>query len=69
MCRNKAEHWLVKGAAEKIRASTRVLRDKLYLIKVNNVKRTAVLNKFNIIKVRAAKTFSKKNKTTVAKIA
>jgi hypothetical protein len=35
----------VKRAAEKIGAGSRVLRDELYLVKINNVKRTAVLDK------------------------
>jgi regulator of replication initiation timing len=44
-CRDEDEYQLVKRAAEKIGAGSRVLRDELYLVKINNVKRTAVLDK------------------------
>ncbi|KAJ6031536.1 hypothetical protein N7540_002268 [Penicillium herquei] len=44
-CRDKAEHQLVKKLAEaKIGAGARVLWDELYLIKVDSVRRTAVLD-------------------------
>lgn len=69
VCRDEAEHRLVKGAAEEIGAGTRVLRDEFCPIKVDNVKRTAVLNEFNVIRAGAAETFSEENETTVAKIA
>ncbi|KAF4625100.1 hypothetical protein G7Y89_g13069 [Cudoniella acicularis] len=47
-CRNEAEHKLVKRVVEtKVGAGVRVLRDELYPIKVDNVKRTAVLDKNN----------------------
>jgi hypothetical protein len=59
----------MKRAAEKIRAGTRVLHDDLYPIKVDNVKRTAVLDKSDAIRVGAAEAFGEENKTTVAKIA
>jgi zinc knuckle protein len=69
-CRNEAEHQLVKNIAEtKIRGGARVLRDELYPIKVDNVKRTAVLDENNEIRPGAAEAFGEENETTVAKIA
>jgi hypothetical protein len=68
-CRNEAEHQLVKRVAEtKIGAGIRVLRDELYPIKVDNVKRTAVLDENDEIRAGAAETFSEENETTIAKI-
>ena len=68
-CRDKAEYQLVKKVAEtKIGAGTCILYNKLYPIKVDNIKQTAVLDKNNKIRAGAAEAFSKKNKTTVAKI-
>jgi hypothetical protein len=68
-CRNEAEHQLVKRVAEtKIGAGVRVLRDELYPIKVDNVKRTAVLDENDEIRAGAAETFSEENETTIAKI-
>lgn len=45
-----------------------MLRDELYSIKVNSVKKAAVLDKKDEIRAKAAAAFSKENKTTVAKI-
>ena len=45
-----------------------MLYNKLYLIKVDNIKQIAVLDKNNKIKTEAVEVFSKKNKTTIAKI-
>jgi hypothetical protein len=68
-CRDEAEHQLVKRVAEtKIGAGARVLRDELYPIKVDNVKRTAVLDENDGIRVGAMEAFSKENEATVAKI-
>lgn len=68
-CRNEAEHKLVKGVAEtKIGAGVRVLRDELYPIKVDNVKRTAVLDENSEIRAGAVETLSEENETTVAKV-
>ncbi len=67
-CRNEAEHELVKRAAEKIGAGTRVLRDELYPVKVDNVKRTAVLDERDEIRAGTTEAFSAENETTVAKI-
>ncbi|OAL57293.1 hypothetical protein IQ07DRAFT_627151 [Pyrenochaeta sp. DS3sAY3a] len=66
---NEAEHQLVKSVAEtKIRASVQVLRDELYPIRVDGVKRTAVLDENDKVRAGAAKTFSEKNEITIAKI-
>jgi preprotein translocase subunit SecE len=45
-----------------------VLRDDLYLIKVNSIKKVVVLDKNNKIRVEVAVAFSKENKTTITKI-
>ncbi|EED11818.1 hypothetical protein TSTA_109980 [Talaromyces stipitatus ATCC 10500] len=66
-CRDEAEHQLVKKVAEaKISAGARVLRDKLYPIKVDSVRKAAVLDE---IRAGATAAFSEENDTTVAKIA
>jgi hypothetical protein len=68
-CRNGAEHQLAKRIAEmKIGMGVRVLRDKFYPIRVDNVKRTAVLDEHDEIRAGAAETFSEENETTVANI-
>ncbi|KAK6810408.1 hypothetical protein RU639_013833, partial [Aspergillus parasiticus] len=69
-CRDEAEHQLVKKAAEAtIGAGARVLRDDLYPIKVDSVRKTAVLDENNEVRVGAAAAFSEENEATVAKIA
>jgi hypothetical protein len=68
-CRDKDKHKLVKRAAEKISAGSHILRDKLFPVKINNVKRTAILDKKDKIRAGAAEAFSKENSATVAKIA
>jgi hypothetical protein len=68
-CRDEDKQELIKRAAEKIGAGSRVLRDKLFLVKINNVKRTAVLDKKDEIRAGVAEAFSEENRTTVAKIA
>ncbi|KAF1922248.1 uncharacterized protein M421DRAFT_413468, partial [Didymella exigua CBS 183.55] len=67
-CRDKDKHKLVKKAAEKISAGSRVLRNKLFLVKVNNIKRTAVLNKKDKSRAGAIEAFSRENRIIVAKI-
>ncbi|THC88431.1 hypothetical protein EYZ11_012124 [Aspergillus tanneri] len=68
-CRDEAEHQLVKKVAEaKIGAGARVLRDELYPIKVDSVKKAAVLDEKDAIRAGAAAAFSEENETTVAKI-
>jgi hypothetical protein len=69
-CRDEAEHQLVKKVAEAtIGAGARVLRDDLYPIKVDSVKKAAVLDEQGEIRAGAAAAFSEENETTVAKIA
>lgn len=69
-CRNEAEHKLIKRVAEtKIGAGVRVLHDELYLIKIDNVRRIAVLDENNKIRAGVAETLSEENETTVARIA
>ena len=68
-CRDEDEHELVKRAAEKIGAGSRVLRDELFPVKVDNVKRTAVLDEKDEIRTGAAEAFGEENGTIVAKIA
>jgi DNA polymerase III alpha subunit (gram-positive type) len=69
-CRDESEHEAVKRIAEtKLARGTRVLRDDLYPIKVDNVSRTAVLNEMNEIRIEAAETLGRENDTEVAKVA
>jgi hypothetical protein len=68
-CRDEDEHGLVKRAAEKIGAGSRVLRDELFPVKVDNVQRTALLDETDGIGAGAAEAFGEENGTTVAKIA
>lgn len=68
-CRDEAEHQLVKKVAEaKIGAGARVLRDELYLIKVDSVNMAAVLDENGDIRVGAAAAFGEENDTTIAKM-
>ncbi|KAJ6114720.1 hypothetical protein N7486_000498 [Penicillium sp. IBT 16267x] len=68
-CRDEAEHQLVKKAAEaKIGAGARVLRDELYPIKVDSVKRAAVLDENHDILTGVAAALGEENETTVAKM-
>jgi hypothetical protein len=69
-CRDEAELRMVKQVAErKMAPGTRVLRDELYPIKVDNVNRSVVLDDEGNIRTGAAEAFSQENETTVAKIA
>ncbi|KAJ5414988.1 hypothetical protein N7509_000086 [Penicillium cosmopolitanum] len=68
-CRDEAEHQLVKKVAEaKTGRGVRVLRDELYPIKVNSVKRATVLDGNHDVLAGAAEAMSEENDTTVAKI-
>ncbi|KAJ5766661.1 uncharacterized protein N7511_004277 [Penicillium nucicola] len=68
-CRDEAEHQLVKKVVEaKIDAGARVLRDELYPIKVDSVKRTAVLDENHEILTGAAGAVGEENAATVAKL-
>ncbi|KAJ5816554.1 hypothetical protein N7447_008787, partial [Penicillium robsamsonii] len=56
--RDKAEYQLVKKVAEiKIGEGARVLRDELYLIKVDSANRAAVLDEKDEIRARAIAAF------------
>ncbi|KAK7991514.1 hypothetical protein PG988_000308 [Apiospora saccharicola] len=69
VCRDQTEHRPVKQVAEKTNESgARVLRDALYPIKVDSVRRTAVLDENNNIRDGAAEAFGQENETTVAKV-
>ncbi|KAJ5479889.1 hypothetical protein N7530_005398 [Penicillium desertorum] len=68
-CRDEAEHQLVKKVAEeKIGTGARVLRDELYPLKVDSVKRSAVLDENHDILAGAAAALGEENETTVARI-
>ncbi|KAJ5414923.1 hypothetical protein N7509_000021 [Penicillium cosmopolitanum] len=68
-CRDEAEHQLVKKVAEeKIGTGARVLRDEFYPLKVDSVKRSAVLDENHEILAGAAAALGEENETTVAKI-
>jgi hypothetical protein len=59
---------MVKQVAEKKMApGTRVLRDELYPIKVDNVNRSVVLDDEGNIRTGAAEAFSQENETTAGK--
>lgn len=68
-CRNKDEHHLVKQVAEtKLGAEARILQNELYPIKVDSVKRAAVLDKNHNILAGAAVILGEENEAMVAKI-
>ncbi|KAJ5100792.1 hypothetical protein N7456_006844 [Penicillium angulare] len=68
-CRDEPEHQLVKKVAEeKTGSGVRVLRHELYPIKVNSVKRAAVLDENHDVLAGAAEAMSEEKDTTVAKI-
>ncbi|KAK0367653.1 hypothetical protein CLIM01_14991 [Colletotrichum limetticola] len=67
-CRDDAEHRLVKQmAGESFGPGAHVLRDELYPMKVDNLKRTEVLDEKGNVGAEAAKALSLENETTVAK--
>ncbi|KZL63633.1 reverse transcriptase [Colletotrichum tofieldiae] len=69
VCRDEAKHKLIKRITEKSFGSgTRVLRDELYPVKVDNVKQTEVLDEKGNVRAEAEEAFSPKHETTVAKI-
>ncbi|KAK4097187.1 hypothetical protein N658DRAFT_569480 [Parathielavia hyrcaniae] len=69
-CRDEAELSMVKQVTErKMAPGTRVPRNELYPIKVDNVNRSVVLDDEGNIRTGAAEAFSQENETTVAKIA
>ncbi|KAF6782739.1 hypothetical protein CMUS01_16704 [Colletotrichum musicola] len=69
ICRDDAEHKLIKQIAEKsFGPGTRVLQDELYPVKIDNVKRTEVLDENGNVRAEAAEALSRENETNVAKI-
>jgi len=61
ICRNEAELELVKEAAQKSAvAGTRVLRDQLFPVKVDNINRSAILDKGGEIRTGAMETLGRK---------
>jgi hypothetical protein len=68
-CRDEDEHQLVKRVAEtKIGEGARVLRDELYPIKVDSVRRAAILDENHNVLAGAAVALGEESETTVAKI-
>ncbi|CZT52860.1 uncharacterized protein RSE6_14254 [Rhynchosporium secalis] len=69
-CRDETEHKAVKRVVEEnLVQGARILRDDLYLIRVDSVNRTAVLDETGKIRTEAIETLSEENNTQVAKIA
>ena len=69
-CRDEAELQRVKEAAQKtVPANTRVLRDQLYPVKVDNANRTAIFDQEGNILPGAAEVLGKENHPSIAKIA
>ncbi|KJZ70671.1 hypothetical protein HIM_09944 [Hirsutella minnesotensis 3608] len=69
LCRDEAELKQVKEAAQKtVARGARVLRDQLYPVKVDNAKRTAVLDAEGDVLPGAAETLGAENNVTIAKI-
>jgi hypothetical protein len=69
-CRDEAELQQVKEAVEKVAVTgTRVLRDQLYPIKVDNANRTAILDQEGKVLPGAAEVLGKENDVQIAKIA
>ncbi|KJZ69746.1 hypothetical protein HIM_10857 [Hirsutella minnesotensis 3608] len=69
LCRDEAELKQVKEAAQKtVARGARVLRDQLYPVKVDNAKRTAVLDAEGNVLPGAAETLGAENNVTIAKI-
>ena len=68
-CRDEAEHQLVKRVAEaNVGRGARVLRDDFYPIKVDSIRRIAVLDENDEIRVGAVEGFGQENEATIAKI-
>jgi hypothetical protein len=68
-CRDEAELQQVKKAAQKTAAAgARVLRDQLYPVKVDNAKRTAVIDQEGKVLPGAAEALGKENDVHIAKI-
>jgi hypothetical protein len=69
-CRSEEELQRVKEASEKaLVTGTRVLRDQLYPVKVDNANRKAVLESDGSIRTDAAERLGKENEVRISKIA
>ncbi|OAQ57450.1 reverse transcriptase [Pochonia chlamydosporia 170] len=69
ICRDEAELQLVKAAAEKtLVPGTRVMRDQLYPVKVDNANRTAVLDGEGNVLPGAAEGLGAEDNVTIAKV-
>ena len=68
-CRDEEELEMVKKAANKTATSrARIMRDQLYLIKVDNVARGAILEQDGSIKTGIEEALGKENEVGIAKI-
>ncbi|KAL3708730.1 hypothetical protein TMatcc_006714 [Talaromyces marneffei ATCC 18224] len=69
VCRHEDEIQLVKEAAQKLKIpGLRVPRDQLYLVKIDNTNRKAVLDADRNILLGAAEALGKENNINIAKI-
>lgn len=69
-CRDETELQFVKEAAQKTAVpGSRVLRDQLYPVKVDNANRSAVLDRNGSIRPEAVEALGKENEVRLAKIA
>jgi hypothetical protein len=68
--REESEHEIVKRVAEtKLAPRSRILRDDLYPIRVDNVRRIAVLDERNGVRAEITEMLGRENDTEVAKMA
>ncbi|KJZ69550.1 hypothetical protein HIM_11063 [Hirsutella minnesotensis 3608] len=69
VCRDEAELQLVKEAAQKTAVEgTRIMRDQLYPVRVDNANRTAVLDAEGNLLPGAIDILSAENRVTIGKI-
>ena len=68
-CRDKAEHRIVKEIIESsLTQGARILRDDMFSIRVDNINRTAILDKNGEIQIGAAEALAEENDIQVVKI-
>jgi uncharacterized coiled-coil protein SlyX len=68
-CRDETEHNTVKRVVEaNLIQGVRILRNDLYPIRVDSVKRTAVLDEGGNVRTEAAEALGKENDTQIAKV-
>jgi hypothetical protein len=68
-CRDESELARVKEAAEKTKAAgARILRDQLYLVKVDNANRTAMLEENGQLRAGVVEMLEKDNEVKIAKV-